>query len=72
MLHCYSSCEHELDFVAHPELMIEVERGAASAFEFAWLPRAFPKARLLVAGRERFRADRMHGLSIELLLDESW
>lgn len=52
---------------------MEVKRGGASAFEYAWFPKTFPKASLWVVGRERFEADRLRGLTTEdLLLDTSW
>jgi len=59
--------------VVRPDLLVEVKRGGASAFEYAWFPRTFPKARLWVVGRDRFEADRLRGLTAEdLLLDASW
>ena len=65
--------DHEIDFVVDPESLIEVERGGASAFEFAWFPRSFPGSRLCVVCREEFEVDRIRGITMEqFLLDESW
>lgn len=64
---------HEADYVVRPELLIEVKRGGASALEYAWFPRTFPGARLLVVGRERFETESVRGVTLEdLLLDEGW
>lgn len=46
--------EHEIDFVLRPELLIEVKRGQASALDFAWFPKVFPRKRLVVITTERF------------------
>lgn len=65
--------DHEIDFVVDPESLIEVKRGGASAFEFAWFPRSFPGSRLCVVCREEFEADQIRGITMEqFLLDESW
>jgi predicted AAA+ superfamily ATPase len=72
-LHYWQGEEREVDYVVRPDLWIEVKRGAASAMEFAWFPRSFPRARLWIACRERFDAGRIRGLTLEdLLLDETW
>ena len=69
----WQSKDHEIDYVVRPDLFLEVKRGGTSAFEYAWFPRTFPKAKLVVVGRERFETDRLRGVTIEdLLLDESW
>ncbi|HEX5050569.1 MAG TPA: AAA family ATPase [Planctomycetota bacterium] len=72
-LHFWASSEREIDYVVRPDLLLEVKRGAASALEFGWFPRTFPQARLWIAGRERFDADRIRGLTIaDLLRDPDW
>ncbi|MBK8100965.1 MAG: ATP-binding protein [Planctomycetes bacterium] len=63
----------EIDYVVRPELLIEVKRGGASAMEYSWFPRTFPKSELWIVGRERFNAERMRGRTIaELLRDPDW
>ncbi|HEX6813448.1 MAG TPA: AAA family ATPase [Planctomycetota bacterium] len=65
--------EHEIDWVVRPDLFVEVKRGGASAMEFSWFPRSFPKAQLWIAGRERFAAERIRGLTVaDLLRDPEW
>jgi len=69
----WASGDREIDYVVRPELWIEVKRGAASAMEFAWFAHSFPRAELWIAGRERFAADRVRGLTMaELLRDPGW
>ncbi|HEU4418905.1 MAG TPA: AAA family ATPase [Planctomycetota bacterium] len=69
----WASGDREIDYVVRPELWIEVKRGGASALEFAWFARSFPRAELRIVGRERFAADRIRGLTMaELLRDPSW
>jgi predicted AAA+ superfamily ATPase len=73
ILHFWEGANHEIDYVVRPELLIEVKRGGASAFEYAWFARTFPRSRLRIVGRERFEADRIRGSTIEeLLLDPEW
>ena len=57
--------EHELDFVLGPGMYIEVKRGQASPVEFAWFPRAFAKARLLVVSASRFQTESIQGITFE-------
>ena len=73
VLHYWQGGEHEIDYVVRPELLIDVKRGGASAFEFAWFPRTFPRSRLRVVGTERFDTDQIRGVTMEeLLLDAGW
>ncbi len=59
---------HELDFVCAPELFIEVKLGRASALEFGWFPRQFPRAELVVVGADEFRAGPVRGITMERFL----
>lgn len=64
---------HEVDYVVRPDLLVEAKRGATSPLDFAWFPRAFPKARLCVVGRDNFEVDRMRGIGWEeFLLADEW
>jgi predicted AAA+ superfamily ATPase len=72
-LHYWKGDQNEVDYVVRPELWLEVKRGARSALDFSWFPRAFPRAQLWVAGSARFEAERIRGLTLEdLLLDDTW
>ena len=73
ILHYWQGGGHELDYVVRPDLLVEVKRGGAGPFEFAWFARTFPRARLLVVASEPFDADRIRGLSVEeFLADPEW
>lgn len=72
-LHFWAAGDREIDYVVRPNLLLEVKRGGASAMEFGWFARSFPQAELWIAGRERFAADRIRGLTIaDLLRDPDW
>lgn len=58
----------ELDFVLRGDEYIEVKRGRASALEFSWFPRLFPRGRLTVVCTTPFEADRIRGVTIEQFL----
>ncbi len=73
ILHYWQGGDHQIDYVVRPELLIEVKRGGASPFEFAWFARTFPRAELLVIASKRFEADRIRGLTLgDLLSGEDW
>lgn len=73
ILSFWAGGEHEIDFVVRPDLLVEVKRGGASALEYAWFPRTFPRSSLRVVGREVFEADRIRGMTMEeFLVDEGW
>lgn len=73
LLNYWEGGDREIDFIVRSDLAIEVKRGGASAFEFSWFPRTFPKSRLCVVGRERFQADQIRGMTMEeFLLAEEW
>lgn len=59
----WQSGEHEIDFVAAPDQLVEVKRGRSGPVEYAWFPRTFPRGRLTIVGRDRFTADRMEGVT---------
>jgi predicted AAA+ superfamily ATPase len=62
---------HEIDFVASIDSFIEVKRGRATALEFAWFPRVFPKGRLTVVCSTPFETDRIRGITLEAFLQDS-
>ena len=63
--------EHEIDFVLDDNEFLEIKLGAVSVVEFSWFPRSFPKSRLKVVNQNRFRSDRIEGLTLEdFLLEE--
>jgi predicted AAA+ superfamily ATPase len=64
----WQSREHELDFVAGDGWFVEVKRERASALDFAWFPKAFPKARLTVVCASPFDADRIRGITLDAFL----
>jgi predicted AAA+ superfamily ATPase len=64
----WQSREHEIDFVADADSYVEVKRGRASALEFAWFVRGFPKGRLTVVCTTPFEADRVRGVTLEAFL----
>lgn len=69
----WQSKERELDFMVRPDLFVEVKRGSASPTDFAWFPRVFPNARLMVVNATRFRAGPILGVTMEeFLAVEDW
>jgi hypothetical protein len=64
------SRDHEIDFVPSDGEFIEVKRGPASALDFAWFARAFPKSRLTVVCATPFRSDRIEGVTLEAFLKD--
>jgi predicted AAA+ superfamily ATPase len=61
----WASKEHEVDFVAPDHGFIEVKRGKASAMEFSWFSRVFPRDHLTVICNTPFTARQVTGLTIE-------
>jgi len=61
----WQSKEHELDYVQAPDRFLEVKRGHASALEFSWFPKVFPKGRLTVVNAGRFETAQMIGVTLE-------
>jgi hypothetical protein len=47
-----------------------VKRGRASALDFAWFAKAFPKGRLTVVCATPFRSDRVEGVTLETFLQD--
>lgn len=64
----WQSAEHELDFVVGDDTFVEVKRGRASALEFAWFARSFPRGRLTVVCSTPFEADRITGVTLAQFL----
>jgi len=64
----WQSREHEIDFVAGDDRFVEVKRGRASALDFAWFARSFPKGHLTVICASPFEADRIGGVTLEAFL----
>jgi uncharacterized protein len=63
---------HELDyFLPEEDLYIEVKNGPTGPVEFAWFPKIFPRSRLLVIGKNRFRAQSITGVTLEDFLTDS-
>jgi predicted AAA+ superfamily ATPase len=63
----WQSREHEIDFVTE-DSFVEVKRGRASALDFAWFPKTFPKGRLTVVCATPFEADRIRGVTLDAFL----
>lgn len=67
----WQSKEHEIDFVASADELLEVKAGSTSPHEFTWFARTFPLARLKVIGSHRFAAGAVSGVTMEdFLLEE--
>jgi len=69
-MHYWQSPEHEIDFVLDRETYLEVKSGRTTAMEFAWFARAFPRAKLIVVGQDRFEARCVTGTTMEDFLLE--
>jgi hypothetical protein len=50
------------------DTFVEVKRGRASALEFAWFARSFPRGRLTVVCSTPFEADRITGVTLAQFL----
>ena len=61
----WQSKEHELDFVAGPDVYLEVKRGRTTPLDFSWFPRSFPKGRLTVISESRFDTRQIQGFTLE-------
>jgi predicted AAA+ superfamily ATPase len=64
----WQTAEHEIDFVLDPGTYLEVKTGRTTALEFSWFARTFPRARLLVVGRDRFDTRSVTGTTMEEFL----
>jgi hypothetical protein len=67
-LHFWPSGEHEIDFVVGRDSFLEVKRGQASALEFSWFSRSFPRGRLTVSCDTPFKASNVTGARLEEFL----
>jgi predicted AAA+ superfamily ATPase len=56
---------HEVDFVQRRGPFVEVKRGRASALDFAWFAKTFPRATLEVVCATPFETDRIRGLTLQ-------
>jgi uncharacterized protein len=61
----WQSSTREIDFVVSPNQFIEVKAGQASATEFSWFHKQFPKEHLTVVSSERFDSGRIRGITLE-------
>ncbi|MFZ5470274.1 MAG: ATP-binding protein [Myxococcota bacterium] len=59
---------HELDFVVGKDHFVEVKRGRATALDFAWFRKVFPKSRLTVVCGTPFEADQIVGVTLDSFL----
>jgi uncharacterized protein len=66
----WRSGQNEVDFVIRPDLFLEVKRGHSTAMEYAWFPKAFPRARLVVVCKDSFRTRQVRGMTFEEFLSE--
>lgn len=64
----WQSGEREIDFVTGDDSFVEVKRGRASALDFAWFPKVFPKGRLTVVCATPFEADSIRGVTPDSFL----
>ena len=58
-----------MDYVVSSRLFVEVRRGRSSPVEFAWFPRPFRGARLVVVSASRFETKAITGLTLERFLE---
>jgi predicted AAA+ superfamily ATPase len=59
---------HEIDFVVDGGTFVEVKRGRATALDFTWFAKTFPKGRLTVVCATPFETDRVRGVTLEAFL----
>ncbi len=64
----WSNGANEIDFVPSPETFVEVKRGRASALEFGWFRKTFPKGDLTVVCTTPFRSERVRGVTLDAFL----
>jgi predicted AAA+ superfamily ATPase len=60
--------KHEIDFVIHNELFLEVKAGRTTPIEFAWFRKVFPKANLEVISQTEYRTHSVVALTLEEFL----
>lgn len=60
--------DHELDFVLGDDQYVEVKLGRATALDFAWFGKVFPKGRLTVVCATPFESDRVVGVALDEFL----
>lgn len=61
----YQNKNHEIDFVLSKDHFLEVKRGQASALEFSWFIKQFPKKKLTVINTKSFSTDYIDGITLE-------
>jgi predicted AAA+ superfamily ATPase len=61
----WSSKDHEIDFAVDQDTYVEVKAGKTSPLEFAWFPKVFPGARLVVVSESSYETDAIVGVTIE-------
>lgn len=64
----WRSPDHEIDFVTGTDGMLEVKRGRATALDFTWFPKVFPKQKLTVVCSTPFTADVVEGVTLDAFL----
>lgn len=64
----WQSATHELDFVADDRQFVEVKRGKATALDFGWFARVFPRGELTVICSTPFETDRVRGITLSAFL----
>ncbi|MBI4370241.1 MAG: hypothetical protein HY547_08440 [Elusimicrobia bacterium] len=56
--------DHELDFVLNNRQFIEVKVGQASALEFHWFAKVFPRGGLTVIAGNKFETKQIKGITM--------
>jgi uncharacterized protein len=59
---------HEIDFVEPDGSYLEIKLGRATALDFAWFPKIFPRAHLDVVCATPFESDHVRGLTLHQFL----
>jgi predicted AAA+ superfamily ATPase len=63
--------DHELDYVLADNRFVEVKRGRATALEFAWFQKVFPRGNLTVVCATPFEADQVVGVTLDAFLRQA-
>jgi predicted AAA+ superfamily ATPase len=64
----WQGADREIDFVPSASDFVEVKLGRATALDFSWFAKTFPRARLTVVCKTPFDSDRVRGVTLEALL----
>jgi predicted AAA+ superfamily ATPase len=68
----WKSANHEIDFVTHDQVLIEVKWGTTGPLDFSWFSKSFPGSQLLVISQSQFQTKQVRGITPHEFLLNGW